>query len=159
MDYYFDSDKPSLYLVSAKTTLDISTLSYTDAGTGFNCFIVEASAYFQYTYSTVFKFITDGEYVRIYNAACKINCTIYVLGSRANGSATENSDWDYIIEGLTNKKWKSIRNSIPGAKSIDCPIMKIDIMHTPLDETRPYIAITPYKLLNINDIHQYYNRN
>lgn len=148
MNYYNDWSAPSKYIVSSTTKLDTSSLLYTYSDDTSNCYIVDSSAYTNFISTKTIKFITDGEYLRIYNAACKIKLTIYVVGSRANGTATEISDWDYIIEGLTNKKWKSIRNSIPGAKTIDQP-MKIDIMRIPLDESKPYIAISPYKLLNI----------
>lgn len=147
MNYYNEWDIPSNYIISSSSSLDTSTIEYTYSDVNSNCHIIDASSYKDYISTKTFILITDGEYLRIYHAACKINLTIYVVGSRANGTATEISDWDYIIEGLTNKKWKSIRNSIPGAKTIDQP-MKIDIMHTPLDESKPYIAISPYTLLN-----------
>ena len=82
--------------------------------------------------------------VRIENAAKKIGKPIHVVGSRASGKATAYSDWDYIIEGLTNKNWKSIKNSLPGARSIiDNVPRNIDIIKEPLDITKPYIKINP----------------
>lgn len=82
--------------------------------------------------------------VRIENAATKIGKPIHVVGSRASGKATAYSDWDYIIEGLTNKNWKSIKNSLPGARSIiDNVPRNIDIIKEPLDITKPYIKINP----------------
>ena len=86
--------------------------------------------------------------IRIYNAASRIKCNIIVIGSHANGTATLTSDWDYIIEGLNNKKWKKIKNSIPGAKDSDRPNRNIDIVRLPLDRSRPYIIISPSLLLN-----------
>uniref|UniRef100_UPI0025E705D1 RHS repeat-associated core domain-containing protein n=1 Tax=uncultured Bacteroides sp. TaxID=162156 RepID=UPI0025E705D1 len=82
--------------------------------------------------------------LRIENAATKIGKPIHVVGSRASGKATAYSDWDYVIEGLTNKNWKSIKNSLPGAKSIiDNVPRNIDIIREPLDITKPYIKINP----------------
>lgn len=81
--------------------------------------------------------ITSDELWRLYNAAYRIKCNIIVVGSRANGTAKATSDWDYIIEGLNNRKWKKIKNSIPGAKSSDVPMRNIDIVHTRLDTSKP----------------------
>lgn len=92
--------------------------------------------------------VSRNEMKRIYNAANRIKCDIIVVGSRANGTAQITSDWDYIIEGLNNRKWKKIKNSIPGAKDFDRPIRDIDIVHTPLDKSRPYIIVSPSLLLN-----------
>lgn len=86
--------------------------------------------------------ILPGDYQRIKNAANRTGLVIYVVGSRANGKATLTSDWDYVIPDLNCKKWKKIKNSLPGAKTIDRP-RKIDIMHSPLNEELPYIMITP----------------
>ncbi len=84
--------------------------------------------------------LSKGEILRIQNAATKIGKPIYIVGSRASGTATGYSDWDYIIEGLTNKEWKKIKNSLPGAKSaIDNVSRNIDIIRESLDVTRPYI--------------------
>lgn len=84
------------------------------------------------------------EVLRIENAATRIGKPINVVGSRASGKASGYSDWDYIIEGLTNKEWKSIKNSLPGAKSIiDNTPRRIDIIKEPLDISRPYIKINP----------------
>ena len=149
MQYYSNWDIPANYILSTTSTIDTSTFTYSYVDSSIHCFVVSSDEYEKYSSTITCKFITDGEYMRLYNAAYKIKCIIYVVGSRANGTASETSDWDYIIEGLTNRKWKSIRNSIPGAKSIDNPISKIDLMHTPLDESKPFIAITPFRILNI----------
>ena len=88
--------------------------------------------------------LNANEVLRIENAATSIGKPIYVVGSRASGKATGYSDWDYIIEGLTNKEWKRIKNSLPGAKSIiDNTPRRIDIIKEPLDISRPYIKISP----------------
>lgn len=98
--------------------------------------------------NTTVTSITDGELCRIYNAAYKIKSNITLVGSRANGTPTPMSDWDYIIEEFNNKKWKKIKNSLPGAKTDDCPIRNIDIIRTPIDENKPYITVSPSILLN-----------
>lgn len=73
----------------------------------------------KYVTKAVSENILDAnDYLRIENAATKIGKPIHVVGSRASGKATLFSDWDYIIEGMTNKQWKSIKNSLPGSKSI-----------------------------------------
>lgn len=97
------------------------------------------------TGTIVSKNVLDvNDVIRIENAATKIGKPINVVGSRASGKATAYSDWDYIIEGLTNKEWKSIKNSLPGAKSIlDNVPRRIDIIREPLDLTKPYIRIGP----------------
>lgn len=106
-----------------------------------------------YNYSDSFSVdlqfgVSRNEMKRIYNAANRIKCDIIVVGSRANGTAKLTSDWDYIIEGLNNRKWKKIKNSIPGAKDSDHAYRDIDIVHTPLDKARPYIIVSPSLLLN-----------
>ena len=90
--------------------------------------------------------ISKGEALRIQNAATKINKTISVVGSRAAGKAGAYSDWDYVIKGLTNKQWKSVKNSLPGSKSImDNTPRNIDIHQPPLQVDKPYIMFHPKK--------------
>ena len=43
---------------------------------------------------------------------------ITIIGSRTKGTAEAFSDWNYVIEGLNNKGWKQIKNSLPGSKSV-----------------------------------------
>ena len=97
--------------------------------------------------TTALYSITASEFHRLYNAACRISLDIVVIGSRANGTARATSDWDYIIDQLNNRKWKKIKNSVPGAKSINSPRM-IDIVRLPLDTSKPHIRISPSLLLN-----------
>lgn len=88
--------------------------------------------------------LTAGELARIENAATRIGKPINVVGSRASGTAKATSDWDYVIEGLTNKQWKQIKNSLPGAPSrADNLPRTIDIFREPVDATRPFITIYP----------------
>ncbi|WP_156309486.1 nucleotidyltransferase family protein [Sphingobacterium endophyticum] len=85
-----------------------------------------------------------GELARIENAATRIGKPINVVGSRASGTAKATSDWDYVIESLTNKQWKQIKNSLPGAPSkIDNLPRMIDIFKGPVDPTKPFITIFP----------------
>nr|WP_239063415.1 RHS repeat-associated core domain-containing protein [Bacteroides sp. 51] len=100
----------------------------------------------------VTQFISLSDIKRIENAASKIGKTINVVGSRAVPGKVENginvakgtpADWDYVIEGMTNKEWKKIKNSLPGAKSnIDNTPRNIDVFDK-LDKSKPYIPIHP----------------
>ncbi len=57
---------------------------------------------------------------RIQNAADRTKQTIIVVGSRANGTSTPTSDWDYIMLGNSRQR-HSARSSVPrevGAKLI-----------------------------------------
>ena len=92
--------------------------------------------------STTIGYITKNEFKRIQNAANRIACVIIVVGSRASGKATAYSDWDYIINGLNNRRWKKIKNSMPGAKEDGKP-RQIDIVRTPLDINLPFIKFLP----------------
>ena len=88
--------------------------------------------------------LTASEYLRIENAATRINMPINVVGSRASGTATAYSDWDYIIEGINKHNWNKIKNSLPGARAIlDNTPRNIDIIKEPLDRTKPFITIYP----------------
>lgn len=46
--------------------------------------------------------ITTSQLHRLHNAAVRISLDIIIVGSRANGTARETSDWDYIIKELNN---------------------------------------------------------
>lgn len=84
--------------------------------------------------------ITTSQLHRLHNAALRISLDIIIVGSRANGTARETSDWDYIIKELNNRKWKKIKNSMPGAKTKDRP-RNIDIVRTNLDKSKPHILV------------------
>lgn len=87
--------------------------------------------------------ITRGEYQRIENAATRINKPITLVGSRASGKAKAYSDWDYVIEDMSNKEWKAVRNSLPGSPSrIDNMPRMIDIFKQ-LDPSKPHFTIYP----------------
>jgi RHS repeat-associated protein len=88
--------------------------------------------------------LSKSDYLRIENAATRINKPITVVGSRASGTAKAYSDWDYVIPGLNSRKWSSIKNSLPGARSVlDNTPRNIDIFKGPLDVTKPHIIINP----------------
>lgn len=66
------------------------------------------------------------------------------MGSRPKGTAGAYSDWDYVIPGLNSKNWSTIKNSLPGSRSIlDNTPRNIDIFKGPLDVTKPHIIINP----------------
>ncbi|MGL5058728.1 MAG: nucleotidyltransferase domain-containing protein [Microcoleus sp.] len=53
---------------------------------------------------------------RIQNAADRTKQTIIVVGSRANGTSTPTSDWDYIMLGNSRQR-HSARTSVPRGTS------------------------------------------
>ena len=66
-----------------------------------------------------------------------------LVGSRAAGTATAGSDWDYVING-TSKSLNSVAGSLPGASNIAEGIPKnLDIFRGVLDEARPSITFFP----------------
>ena len=99
--------------------------------------------------------LKHSEIIRIENAATRINKPITIVGSRSvpglvdNGINTRTntlSDWDFVIEGLTRKGRKKIKNSIPGSKSLlDNTPQNYDIFTSPLIPDKPFITIFPRK--------------
>ena len=88
--------------------------------------------------------IPEGGIPRIQNAADRINKNINVVGSRADGTATATSDYDYVIEGVSSKEIDKIKNSLPGAKSsVDNLTNRIDLFKGKLNETKPHITVKP----------------
>lgn len=90
--------------------------------------------------------ISKGDYLRIQNAATRINKPISVVGSRARGSAGAYSDWDYVIQGglKNSREWSKIKNSLPGARSVfDNTPRNIDILPGPVWQGSPQITIYP----------------
>ena len=88
--------------------------------------------------------LSKGELLRIENAATRINKPITVVGSRAKGTAGVFSDWDYVIPGLNSKNWSTIKNSLPGARSVlDNTPRNIDIFKGPVNSNLPHITIYP----------------
>jgi len=97
-----------------------------------------------YTSKIGMNVLSEGELLRIENAATRIGKPITVVGSRAAGTAGAYSDWDYVIPGLSSKNWSTIKNSLPGSRSVFDNIPRnIDIFKNPVDITKPYIIINP----------------
>ncbi|MGN7886420.1 hypothetical protein [Dyadobacter sp. 22481] len=96
--------------------------------------------------------LSASETLRIQNAATRIIKLITVIGSRAAGVVKNDintikgavADWDYVIPGLTSKNWGTIKNSLPGARSVlDNTPRNIDIFKKPVDTNLPRITINP----------------
>ena len=93
--------------------------------------------------------LLPGEVRRIQQFANAYNTEIYVVGSRAAGTAGEFSDFDYLIKG-TSKVRQAARRFLPrgkaGGEIRGYSEIGIDIFNankTPLDPTLPYIKFTP----------------
>jgi len=57
--------------------------------------------------------LTPLQAMRIQTAANKTSQTIWLVGSRANGTAGPNSDWDYVMNGSAKQR-NSAKSSLPG---------------------------------------------
>ena len=89
--------------------------------------------------------LTASELKRLENAASRINTDIYLVGSRASGTAKLLSDWDYIIN-TNSRGWTKIKNSIPGAPSrINGLPRNNEWLGKSVDFSKPYIKISPRK--------------
>ncbi|MFO7936637.1 MAG: hypothetical protein R6V06_03415 [Kiritimatiellia bacterium] len=96
--------------------------------------------------------INPGEAQRIQNAANRTGQQITVVGSRAEGTATAASDWDYIMSGNSSAR-HSVRSSVPSGMSggeINAPGIDVwqdynpnAINYTTLDSTKPHVIFTP----------------
>jgi hypothetical protein len=74
----------------------------------------------------------------------RIGKPINLVGSRASGTAKVGSDWDYVIEGMTNANKNAVKNSLPGAPvRADQIPRNIDFFTTPVDPNLPHIPFTP----------------
>lgn len=93
--------------------------------------------------------ISASEAKRIQNAADRIQQDINVVGSRARGTAKADSDWDYVVEGLTKNLKDKIKNSLPkgegGGKLNGTKWSGMDLDKGPLIKSKPYIKFTPKK--------------
>ncbi len=88
--------------------------------------------------------LSAGEIARIQNAANRIGKPINLVGSRASGTANAASDWDYVIEGMTNANKNTIKNSLPGAPiRADQVPRNIDFFTDPLRTDLPHIQFNP----------------
>jgi hypothetical protein len=93
--------------------------------------------------------IPEGGCLRIKNAAKRINRTIYLVGSRSNGSFKFDSDFDYVITGIKSREWTKIKNSLPGSKNhLENLQSRIDLFKGDIDLRLPYFAITANELEN-----------
>lgn len=95
--------------------------------------------------------ISPGNAQRIQNAANRTNQRITVIGSRAKGTATPCSDWDYIMSGKSSQR-HSAKSSVPRGTSGG----EIDSMgrETGIDVFQDYNPNAPgYNQLNPNELH------
>lgn len=90
--------------------------------------------------------LSPGDIVRIQNAANRTDTTITVVGSRANGTAGANSDWDFVLPKDTPRSTRrSLSSSLPeGPRGIGEPRNQ-DFFMEPIDTTKPHISFPPRK--------------
>lgn len=94
--------------------------------------------------------ISKSDATRIQNAANKTHQKITVIGSRANGTAGLESDWDYIMSGNSAQRHSAI-TSVPRGICGGENNMGIDIFSSypgspnsvMLDKSKPYIEFFP----------------
>lgn len=99
-----------------------------------------------YNTSDYSKNISSNDSKRIQNAANRTHQVIVVVGSRAAGTATDISDWDYIMSGNSAQR-HSAASSVPRGIAGGANGSGIDIMtsypNSPhsviIDRSRPYI--------------------
>jgi hypothetical protein len=88
--------------------------------------------------------LTPGEITRIQNAANRIGVNITVVGSRAGGTASALSDWDFVFPpGTTRQQIKKIVNSLPEGFRENLEGRTTDFFVGIVDETKPFITILP----------------
>jgi RHS repeat-associated protein len=88
--------------------------------------------------------ISPGDAARIQNAADRTNQEITVVGSRASGTATPISDWDYIIDGRGSRQRNRVRSSLPRGIQGGGNESGIDVLRdTSLDPDRPHVIFRP----------------
>ena len=94
--------------------------------------------------------ISSGDAARLQNAANRTGQEINVVGSRANGTATPMSDWDYFMSGNSAQR-HSAASSVPSGVAGSGSGFGIDIFtnnpnspfYQPLDSTLPYVPFSP----------------
>src|SRR5262249_51752745 len=108
--------------------------------------------------------ITQAQAVRIQNAATRTRQIIYLVGSRASGTAGANSDWDYFLTGNSAQRHSAV-SKLPGYMTTDLASQSglgpgvtntghgIDIFHSycavggyyvaQFDQTRDYVQFEP----------------
>jgi len=87
--------------------------------------------------------VTANAAQRIQNAANRSGQTITLVGSRAAGTATESSDWDFVVSANAAAR-NSLSRSLPGAGNLkEGARPNIDIFKGEVDRTRPFIDFLP----------------
>jgi len=94
--------------------------------------------------------ISKNDALRIQNAANRTNQRITVVGSRANGTANEMSDWDYVMSGNSAQR-HSAASSVPRGVAGGEYDFGIDIFtdnprspfYTPIDKSKPHVTFNP----------------
>lgn len=87
--------------------------------------------------------ISAQEAQRIQNAANRIEQTVSLVGSRAAGTATAASDWDYVVNANASTR-NSVSRSLPGAGNLQEGVRpNIDVFKGQVDKSRPYIEFNP----------------
>lgn len=88
--------------------------------------------------------LTGGEAARIQNAADRIGKPVYLVGSRAEGTAKITSDWDYVVPEMTKRNKDAIKNSLPGAALRDDGIpRRIDLFRSNVGHDLPHVPFFP----------------
>ena len=95
--------------------------------------------------------LSENDRKRIQDFAKRYGVDVHVVGSRAEGTASPYSDYDYIIgsDGSNSKMRKRARRLLPHGSaggeinSRTGQETGIDVFNEPLDPTRPHITISP----------------
>ena len=87
--------------------------------------------------------ITAGQALRIQNAVDRSGQSITLVGSRAGGTASAKSDWDYVVNANAATR-NNLSRSLPGAGDIKEGVRpNIDIFKGEVDKTKPFIEFKP----------------
>ncbi len=96
--------------------------------------------------------LTPSHLKKVQDFANKYDVEVHVVGSRAKGTARPDSDFDYIIgrDGGSSKMRKRARRELPrGTAGGEIHPTRgetgMDVFNRPLDETLPFLRITPQK--------------
>ncbi|MBN2444388.1 MAG: hypothetical protein JXJ04_23700, partial [Spirochaetales bacterium] len=96
--------------------------------------------------------ISAADATRIQNAANRTGQEITVIGSRANGTATVASDWDYILSGNSAQRHSAASSLPKGTGGGELYNPGIDLWqsynsnapgYTVLDISKPYVIFRP----------------
>ena len=86
--------------------------------------------------------IQAGDAARIQSVASRTRQTITVIGSRANGTATASSDWDYVLSG-PSKARHSAERFLPRGPLGSGSGKGIDVVPGSVDPSRPHVIFNP----------------